>query len=161
MTEVCRELRQRLAAGEWHRDRERFLQWLDGVDGIEACVAQGLEETRSEQNWYLFEGFVNVAYRRPDIRQAPALCSALALRSGEVNNEDIVDALGEVRDPASIDCLAAVIRWEPDWDEFRGLAVKCVWALAAIGTPEAWAVLDEAAATGPEVVREAVYAERS
>ena len=61
-----------------------------------------------------------------------------------------------VRDPASVDCVAATLRWEPDWDEFRGMAIKCVWALAAIGTAEAWAALDAAAAEGPAVIREEV-----
>jgi hypothetical protein len=51
-------------------------------------------------------------------------------------------------------------KWEPDWDEFRALGVKCVWAVAAIGTDEAWAALDAAATEGPDVIREEVAYER-
>jgi hypothetical protein len=61
-----------------------------------------------------------------------------------VNNEDIVDVLAEIRDPSAIGCLERALWWEPPWDEFRQLAVKVVWALAAIGTPDALAVLRDA-----------------
>ncbi len=48
--------------------------------------------------------------RRPDPRQRAPLCAALAYQTSEVNNEDIVEALGEVRDPASVAVLAATLR---------------------------------------------------
>jgi HEAT repeat protein len=133
---------------------------LDTSEGIEGCTAQGLEATGRDEDWALFEGYVNVAFRRPDPRQSAPLCSALARRTFEVNNEDIVEALGEIKDPRSVECLTATLKWEPDWDEFRALAVKCVWALAAIGTDEAWAALDAAATEGPDVIREEVDYER-
>lgn len=54
-----------------------------------------------------------------------------------VSEEDIVDILEIIKDPKSIDKLFDVIIHIPDWDEMRGLAKKCMWALTAIDTPEA------------------------
>lgn len=163
MTDVCRELGQRLAAFEWFHDHDEFASWLDGAADADAerCIEHGLVEMSAQGNWGIFEGYVHAASLRPDKSQTSALCAVLMQHDLDVNYEDIVDALGQVKDPASIDCLAATIRWEPDWDEYRGLAVKCIWALAAIGTPEAWNVLEGFTAEGPEVLREAVAAERS
>jgi HEAT repeat protein len=73
----------------------------------------------------------------------------------DVNNEDIVDVLASIGDPSAISCLEDALWWEPQWDEYRGLAVKAVWALGAIGTPEAIQVLRGAADCGEENVRKA------
>jgi HEAT repeat protein len=70
----------------------------------------------------------------------------------DVNNEDIVDVLAVVGDPSATSCLEDALWWEPPWDEYRGLAVKSVWA---IGTPEAIEALRGAAACGEERIREA------
>jgi len=55
-------------------------------------------------------------------------------------HEDIVGALQSIKDARSVDGLfeAAVIKHSYlDYDKFFGLARKCTWALADIGTPEA------------------------
>jgi hypothetical protein len=74
-------------------------------------------------------------------------------------NEDLVDALAEIGDPKSVDCLRDALRWDPPWDEFGQLARKAVWALGAIGTPEAMAVVREAAGDAREKPREAAIHE--
>jgi hypothetical protein len=51
------------------------------------------------------------------------------------------------------------LRWDPPWDEFGQLARKTVWALAAIGTPEAMAAVREAAGDEREKPREAAIYE--
>ncbi|MBF6592593.1 MAG: hypothetical protein IVW57_18945 [Ktedonobacterales bacterium] len=76
-----------------------------------------------------------------------------------MNYEDIVDALAEIRDPAAVGCLTEALGWEPDWDEYRNLAVKCVWALGAIGTPDAIAAIRDAASSEAFKVREAALHE--
>lgn len=55
-------------------------------------------------------------------------------------HEDIVQTLQELKDPSSVDVLyrTALKTFEYlDYDECFGLARKCTWALADIGTPEA------------------------
>lgn len=160
MNDLCTELEQRLARREWFHENEIFTSWFDAADGVEPCIATGLVATSQRGDWATFEGYVYAAGRRPHLRYSPTLGSVLLRHDLDVNFEDIVEALGEVRDPGSVAILAKTLQWEPDWDEFRALAVKCVWALAAIGTDEAWAVLDAAAAQGPEVIREEVDYER-
>jgi hypothetical protein len=87
------------------------------------------------------------------------LCEVLARRNDDVNNEDLVDTLAEIADPASVDCVRDALHWEPPWDEFGQLARKAVWALAAIGTPEAMAVVREAADDPRDKPREAAMHE--
>jgi HEAT repeat protein len=65
-------------------------------------------------------------------------------------HEDIVGALQELKDPNAVDALyeAAFVRHEYlDYDEHFGLARKCTWALADIGTPDAFAKLQSMAAS--------------
>lgn len=128
---------------------------LDQLEDVESCIAQGLSRSVSLNDWSTFERYVVAAFHHPDPSMVPALCEVLGRQLEEVNNEDIVEVLGAIADPASVGCLETAMWWQPPWDEYRTLAVKCVWALAAIGTPEAVAVLREAASTGPAVVREA------
>lgn len=49
--------------------------------------------------------------------------------------------------------------WEPEWDEFHAIAVKCVWSLGVIGTPSARVALEDAATVGPLEVRNAARLE--
>jgi HEAT repeat protein len=51
------------------------------------------------------------------------------------------------------------VQWDPPWDEFGQLARKAVWALAAIGTPDAMAVVREAADDERDKPREAAIYE--
>jgi len=59
-------------------------------------------------------------------------------------HEDIVSSLQQLKDPRAVDPLyraAIVTHAYLDYDEFFGLARKCTWALADIGTAEAQARL--------------------
>lgn len=69
----------------------------------------------------------------------PALLTLIPRRD-HTRHEDIVSALQELRDPRAVEALydAALVDHEYlAYDEFFGLARKCTWALADIGTPEA------------------------
>jgi len=63
-------------------------------------------------------------------------------------HEDVIRALQELKPPSAVQALrkAAVTKHQYlDYDEFFGLARKCTWALADIGTPEAKDALRELA----------------
>jgi HEAT repeat protein len=128
---------------------------LDALDGVEECIEAGLETALEASDWGWFERYVLAATRHPSASFVPFLSQVLRLHSDQVNNEDIVTALGETGDPRAVDCLVEALRWRPDWDEFHGLAVKAVWALGRIGSPDAIAALGDVAVTGPDKVREA------
>jgi hypothetical protein len=156
MSEQCAALETHLAELDWSADRDALMAWLDQADGVEGCIATGLATTATIGDWSLFERYVVAGHRRPSREYSNTLCNVLRSRSDEINNEDIVDVLAEIRDPASVDCLAYTLSWSPSWDEFHQLAIKCVWALAAIGTVEAFVVLRDAAASEAIEVREAI-----
>ena len=70
---------------------------------------------------------------------ANVLAAAL-LMPWHTRHEDLATALQRMKDPGAIDALfeAALSRHDYlDYDEFFGLARKCTWALADIGTPAA------------------------
>ena len=50
------------------------------------------------------------------------------------SHEDIVMMLEEIRDPSCINALYETALTIPNYDDGRGLARKCIWALGAINT---------------------------
>lgn len=61
--------------------------------------------------------------------------------SNHHKHEDIARSLQKAHDPSSIPALVGAVRADFDylcWDEDKALGRKCMWALAAIGTKEAW-----------------------
>ena len=74
--------------------------------------------------------------------------AAALLMPWHERHEDLASALQRIRDPRTVDALfeaASARHAYLEYDEFFGLARKCTWALADIGTPEAKAHLLELA----------------
>jgi HEAT repeat protein len=153
LAEGCSEFDERLRT--WPDDRRGMREWLQSLSGIEACVAEGLRRTEQSEDWPTFERYAYAAFHHPSREHTPVLCQVLARHSDDVNNEDLVDALAEIADPSSVACLRDALLWDPPWDEFGQLARKAVWALGAIGTPEALAAIREAADDERDKPREA------
>jgi hypothetical protein len=151
----CREFDQGLLDPRWAGDPEGLTAWLSDQPGLEGCIAEGLRRSSASDDWLAFEHYLLAAYRRPSRDFTPELCAVLARQMDDVNNEDIVDVLAEVADPAAVECLEEALWWQPPSDEYRQLAIKCVWALAAIGTSDALRVLRDAASSEAAPVREA------
>jgi HEAT repeat protein len=154
--EDCDELDERLRA--WPDHRRGLTEWLQGLSNVEDCIARGLLQARRSEDWSMFERYALAAFHHPSRSYTDVLCEVLALRE-ELNNDDLVDTLAEIADPNSVECLREALHWNPPWDEFGQLARKVVWALAAIGTPEAMAVVREAAHDEREKPREAAIRE--
>ena len=71
--------------------------------------------------------------------QTPILCKLL-LEDWHTSHENIASSLQKLADPRSTDSLRQASQFRLaylDYDENHGLARKCTWALAAIGTAEA------------------------
>jgi HEAT repeat protein len=84
----------------------------------------------------------------------PALIAILK-NSEHHRHEDVVTALQTLKDPISADALfnAAFIEHEYlNYDEHFGLARKCTWALADIGSPEARSFLERLAASSNKFI---------
>ena len=94
----------------------------------------------------------------PDL--VPILVEVLGM-AWHTRHEDVVRALQKLRPSQAVQGLreAAVVAHEYlNYDEFFGLARKCTWALADIGTPEAKAALYELAGVQNEII--AGYAQK-
>lgn len=126
---------------------------LNEIPDVEECIADGLLRAIEAEDGSTFERYVLAAHERPSRSYTSVLCRVLREQPDDVNMEDIVDTTAEIGDPSTIRCLEEALWWQPPWDEYRGLVVKSVWALGAIGTPEAIEVLRGAADCGPERVR--------
>jgi hypothetical protein len=105
-------------------------------------------------DWDSFYYYLMAAETHPSDSFTLPLCEALRYTDAPVDHERVVDLLAVIKDPRSVNALDEMIWWEPDWDEFRGLAWKAALALALIGTPEAFEVLRGAAATADPRTRE-------
>ncbi|MFE2103486.1 hypothetical protein [Streptomyces sp. NPDC059468] len=72
-------------------------------------------------------------------------------------HEDIVSMLGELHSPKTVPTLVEATRWGPehlDFDEFRALAVKAIWALGGIPGDEARDSLKSLRGAENEIIRE-------
>lgn len=161
MTTTSEDLEHRLRRGDWRDDPEGLAVWLRNAPDITSCIADALAGAARAQDWLLFELLLLAAHQIPSRAYTRILCEVLDVHSDQVNNEDIVDVLAASADPLAVDALERALWWQPDWDEFHGLGVKCVWALAQIGTTRAWATVRDVAATGPAEIRNAAVVELS
>ena len=77
-----------------------------------------------------------------------SLLITLAEARWHTRHDDVVSALQRLRSPEAVDALervALTAHTYLDYDEFSGLARKCTWALADIGTPAAYQALERLA----------------
>ena len=98
---------------------------------------------------------LNECFRAGFTREhVPALVGLLG-QPWHTRHEDVVSALQQLKDARAVDALyeEALASYEYlEYDEFYGLARKCTWALADIGTPEAKAKLEALAREDNELI---------
>jgi len=77
-------------------------------------------------------------------------------------HEDVVEGLDTLRSPQAVDALERAAWWVPpylEFDEYRALARKAVWALGAIPGPEARQALTGLLDAEDSIVREGARAQ--
>ncbi|MGI9598721.1 MAG: hypothetical protein ACR2QK_21330 [Acidimicrobiales bacterium] len=134
--------------------RAERIERLNGLGDVRDCIVAGLTATVETQDWARFEPWLFAAFLQPSTDMTELLSGVLSQLNPEVHNEDLVDVLAEIGDPRAIGAIEDALLWEPDWDEYHNLGLKCVWALGAIGTDEARSILEDTATVGPERIRE-------
>src|SRR4051794_19486668 len=95
-----------------------------------------------------FEDALFNAFGRGVPRELSGLLAEALRMPWHQRHEDLARALQDLKDPDSVDALflaAQDVHEYLSYDEFFGLARKCTWALADIGTPAAKARLEELA----------------
>ncbi|HWM01300.1 MAG TPA: HEAT repeat domain-containing protein [Actinophytocola sp.] len=154
MNDPCEQLKSILENSDFLTQQHDSYAAIDSLENVAPCIAVGLAEASIDKDWSKFERYTLAASRHPDRSYTAPLCEVLQQQLSVVNNDDIVTALGEIRDPDSAPVLVQTLWWQPDWDEFHQLALKCVWALGQIGTEESRAALRDAADVGPDAIRQ-------
>lgn len=87
------------------------------------------------------------------------LVHQLLVQTWHTRHEELVRLLQKWRDPTSVSPLAQAIQLKPrlaylDYDDYGAFYKKCLWALAAIGTPEAVSAIQQCATSKDAVLRE-------
>jgi hypothetical protein len=106
-----------------------------GQDALDALVNAAKSEDADAVENALYQAYkagITTEY-------VPVLIELLGM-SWHQRHEDIVSSLQALKDPLAVEPLyraALVTHTYLDYDEFFGLARKCTWALADIGTLEA------------------------
>ncbi|HEY6225566.1 MAG TPA: HEAT repeat domain-containing protein, partial [Verrucomicrobiae bacterium] len=81
------------------------------------------------------------------------------MQEDHFEHEDIIGELQRAADPYSIPFLREAVLLKPrlrylEYDDYGSYYKKCFWALRAIGTPDAIAMIREFAASDDPIVRE-------
>jgi hypothetical protein len=119
-----------------------IVRWADSMD-VEEIKTQLLRAIEARDAEAL-EAAVTAAWHASlPVELAEGMAVAL-LMPWHKRHEDLAGALQRIRDPQTVDALfetASARHAYLAYDEFFGLARKCTWALADIGTPKAKAHL--------------------
>jgi hypothetical protein len=132
---------------------------------VRACILSGLLRAASESNWLSFNRYVLAAFAQPDHTMTGILCevlnnwqaisaSSLATRVGVPHREDMVELLRDIGDPFAVSSLEQSIGTDDRGDDYRQFTRKCLWALSAIGTPDALEAIHRAAQSDDPIIRE-------
>jgi len=87
------------------------------------------------------------------------LIHELILEDWHMQHEDMISIMQKKASPTSITFLQHAIRMKPklnylDYDDYGAYFKKCLWALRAIGTPQAIFAIEECAASQDIVLKE-------
>lgn len=93
-----------------------------------------------------------------DAKNLKANCERL-LQTDHQDHEEIIGALQEAAEPNSVAFLRQAVLLKPlleylEYDDYGAYYKKCFWALRAIGTPEAIALIKAFAQSTDEVIKE-------
>ncbi len=140
MKQKTRELISALSVGAVGAD-EFIEAYFDGKPPAESQVMELLREGISKRDADAIEEAVVLLYVCDfDLRAFAAPCRELLSADWHYKHEDIAQLLGEIKDPASVDCLYEAATREYaylDYDDTYQLARKCIKALSAIGSEAA------------------------
>jgi hypothetical protein len=149
------DLRSSIVEAEWRGDPASATEILAAIPEAEAALKRWLAEAVDAKDWRSFEMLVIAASARPSRLYTSSLCEVIRRHRDDVNLEDIVMLLADGADESAVPCLANLAVTELDWDEYWGVAQKCVYALGRIASRTAVEELKSMAETAALPVREA------
>ena len=92
---------------------------------------------RDHQDELLLELLVLVAWKDGVNNEYSDIFCKLLNEDWHYSRENIALMLKDIKDESTVKCLYSGALNIPEFDDFRSLAKKCIWALAAINTEEA------------------------
>ncbi|CDG95454.1 conserved hypothetical protein [Xenorhabdus bovienii str. puntauvense] len=137
-------------------DQETLVQeYIENFDEINICYElelSMLEENSDAIEYFLYFGAL-LKYEYTCIH----ILNILILMQWHNSHEDLARLLQRYKDPSSVDALYQVSNFELeylDFDDSYALAVKCIWGLGDIGTPEALEKLKILSTSDNEIIKE-------
>jgi HEAT repeat protein len=140
---------------------EAFLKNFGATDG-EALGLSLLRDAVARRDTIDVELALVVCFRFGFSEAHLPLLEALATASWHQRHEDVADALARVRSPTSVQALAHLASWVPEYleyDDARALATKAIWALGAISDPGAHDALESLTRSGDTIVAKCAKAQ--
>src|SRR4051812_29893634 len=104
--------------------RSERIAAINELGDVRELITSGLAASVASEAWERFERWLFAAFTQPSTGMAALLGDVLNRHNPEVNNEDIVEVLGAIADPASVAALESALLWAPEWDEFHALGIK-------------------------------------
>ncbi|RKN40341.1 HEAT repeat domain-containing protein [Streptomyces hoynatensis] len=119
---------------------EKAARIVESVPETPGAIVDWLQQFAAAEDWRRFRRFALLAGSIKPPGLAPVIREALdrTPTPAEVNREDLVEILGEIRDAAAVPTLLRF--FEETWPKeapFHSASVKSIQALGTIGTPEA------------------------
>jgi hypothetical protein len=133
-----------------------FRQFPGSKENVHDIISELLHRGLAERNPDYVEMAVPLAYRYGISKDFLEVFNILALEPWHFRHEDIVFALGKLKDPSSVDVLAKTVHAKHPYlenDEFFALGSKSIYALENIGTQEAVRVIGTLADDENEILR--------
>ena len=147
MTEPQREACLQFACGKISDD-ELFTAFGRDFSATPNDTVPLLQQACDDRNADDVEFALGLFFRfQPTANYVPLLCELL-VADFHTRHEDIIGALQDAADTCSIPFLRQAVLLKPqleylDYDDYGAYYKKCFWALRAIGTPDAIAVIRE------------------
>ncbi|WMT16742.1 HEAT repeat domain-containing protein [Serratia fonticola] len=134
--------------------KERFS--LEGKSQYE-FIYDLLIEARDNKDPDLLEDGITLIFIFKEENYPINELNELLLESWHYRHEDIASLLQDAKSPTSIDALNKAVMTKfgyLDFDDSYALAVKCIWALGEIGTPEAMDKLTKLSKSDNKIIRD-------
>lgn len=134
--------------------KERFS--LEGKSQYE-FIHDLLIEARDNKDPDFLEDGITLIFIFKEMKYPVKELNELLLESWHYRHEDIASLLQDAKSPTSIDALNKAVMTKfgyLDFDDSYALAVKCIWALGEIGTPEAMDKLTKLSKSDNKIIRD-------
>ena len=117
-------------------------------------LINGLSVARHNRDAFLLEDIIGISLRDGADNRFTNILTELIKEDWHDRHHDIVTLFRKIKDPLSVDIIFETAINIADWDDRRGLARNCIWALGEINTQEAFEKLKLLATGDDRIIKE-------